>query len=78
MSDEQLLVAKKVISDMAKEERFKAHPIVTEVQRARKFWPAEAYHQQYIETNGGQCHVNLRAAFRSIGKDMPKRGGSML
>lgn len=59
---------------MEKEERFKAHPIVTEVQMARKFWPAEDYHQQYIETNGGHCHVNLRAAFRSIGKDMPKRG----
>ena len=72
MNDEQLRVAKEVIAEMGKEERFRRYPIVTEVQMAKKFWPAEDYHQQYIETNGGHCHVNLRAAFRAIGKDMPR------
>jgi peptide-methionine (S)-S-oxide reductase len=33
-------------------------PIVTEVDRASTFWPAEAYHQRYTERTGyGGCHV---------------------
>jgi peptide-methionine (S)-S-oxide reductase len=37
--------------------RFK-RPIVTEVVAASTFWPAEAYHQRYVERTGhGACHV---------------------
>jgi peptide-methionine (S)-S-oxide reductase len=33
-------------------------PIVTEVVPATTFWPAEAYHQRYVERTGhGACHV---------------------
>jgi peptide-methionine (S)-S-oxide reductase len=33
-------------------------PIVTEVAPASTFWPAEAYHQRYVERTGhGACHV---------------------
>jgi peptide-methionine (S)-S-oxide reductase len=33
-------------------------PIVTEVSPAQTFWPAEAYHQRYVERTGhGACHV---------------------
>jgi len=33
-------------------------PIVTEVVPASTFWPAEAYHQRYVERTGhGACHV---------------------
>jgi peptide-methionine (S)-S-oxide reductase len=33
-------------------------PIVTEVSPATTFWPAEAYHQRYVERTGhGACHV---------------------
>ena len=33
-------------------------PIVTRVQPAATFWPAEAYHQRYTERTGrGGCHV---------------------
>jgi len=33
-------------------------PIVTEVAAASTFWPAEAYHQRYVERTGhGACHV---------------------
>jgi peptide-methionine (S)-S-oxide reductase len=39
------------------QERF-GRPIVTEVVPASTFWPAEAYHQRYVERTGhGACHV---------------------
>jgi peptide-methionine (S)-S-oxide reductase len=36
--------------------------IVTQIEPAPRFWPAEDYHQRYFEKNGGAaCHVNLGA-----------------
>jgi peptide-methionine (S)-S-oxide reductase len=33
-------------------------PIVTEITPASTFWPAEEYHQQYIQKRGGSsCHL---------------------
>ena len=33
-------------------------PVVTEVNRGGRFWPAEDYHQRYFEKNGGGfCHA---------------------
>ncbi len=35
-----------------------SRPIVTDVTPASTFWPAEAYHQRYVEKTGrGGCHV---------------------
>lgn len=35
-------------------------PIVTTIEPAQTFWPAEEYHQRYFEKNGlPSCHVNL-------------------
>ena len=33
-------------------------PIVTQVEPAPAFWPAEDYHQRYFEKHGGHCHVS--------------------
>lgn len=34
--------------------------IATEVDPAREFWPAEEYHQRYLEKNpGGYCHIQF-------------------
>jgi peptide-methionine (S)-S-oxide reductase len=33
-------------------------PVVTQVQVAMPFWPAEEYHQRYLEKNGlGFCSL---------------------
>jgi peptide-methionine (S)-S-oxide reductase len=52
---EQELAAKESLHTY--QQRF-GRPIVTEVAAATTFWPAEAYHQRYVERTGhGGCHV---------------------
>jgi peptide-methionine (S)-S-oxide reductase len=52
---EQELAAKESLEKF--QERF-GRPIVTEVAAATTFWPAEEYHQRYVERTGhGACHV---------------------
>ncbi len=34
-------------------------PIVTVIEPAQPFWPAEDYHQRYFEKHGGSCHVSF-------------------
>lgn len=43
-----------------KEQTRHTAPIVTEVEPLSGFWPAEEYHQDYLEKNpGGYCHVDF-------------------
>jgi methionine-S-sulfoxide reductase len=54
-SADQELAAKESLAQF--QARF-PRPIVTEVAQASTFWPAEAYHQRYVERTGhGACHV---------------------
>jgi peptide-methionine (S)-S-oxide reductase len=37
-----------------------SRPVVTQIEEAPTFWPAEDYHQQYLEKRGlASCHVSL-------------------
>jgi methionine-S-sulfoxide reductase len=37
-----------------------AKPVVTQIEDAPPFWPAEDYHQRYLEKRGlASCHVSL-------------------
>ena len=56
-SPEQEHIAKERLEAAAASGRFK-RPIVTSVEPAKAFWPAEDYHQRYLEKNGGTCHVS--------------------
>jgi len=52
---EQKTVAKEVIAELQRTERFKGREIVTEVNDMAPFWKAEEYHQDYHLKNGGSC-----------------------
>lgn len=56
-SDEQTRVAKEVIARVQQSGRWR-NPIVTEVRPAGAFYPAETYHQDYLQKHPGgyTCH----------------------
>lgn len=57
LSDEDLAEAKAVLSKLQSNY---AKPILTEVQPLKNFYPAEEYHQFYLDKNpNGYCHVDL-------------------
>jgi peptide methionine sulfoxide reductase msrA/msrB len=56
-SPQQKQQAEAFIKAQSENGRFKGQKIVTEVQEAQTFWPAEDYHQDYIVKTGRHCHV---------------------
>jgi peptide methionine sulfoxide reductase msrA/msrB len=57
VNDEQRREAEAYIAELAASGRYGKRKIVTEVEPAKTFWPAEEYHQEYIAKNGAACHV---------------------
>jgi peptide-methionine (S)-S-oxide reductase len=55
---EQEQTVREVIRDV-EEEGIWENPIVTQVQPAPEFYPAEAYHQQYFRRNPGQGYCQV-------------------
>ncbi len=56
-SPEQQQQAQAAIARLQQEKRF-SRPIVTQVVPASTFWPAEEYHQKYLEKRGAvSCHI---------------------
>ena len=54
----QKQAAQKAIDELNSSGKFKK-PIVTSLEPADKFWPAEDYHQKFTERTGrGMCHVD--------------------
>lgn len=56
-SAEQERVAKEELEKAKASERYQ-RPIVTVIEPAKTFWPAEDYHQRYFAKHGGSCHVS--------------------
>ena len=57
VSEEQRRQAQAVIRELRAEDRYLAREIVTRIEPAGRFWPAEEYHQDYIAKTGRACHV---------------------
>jgi methionine-S-sulfoxide reductase len=58
-SDEQRAAAEQSKAELESSGRYRK-PIATVIEPAQEFWPAEAYHQDYLTKNpGGYCHVDL-------------------
>ena len=56
-SPEQQQAAEATIARLTAEHKF-PRPIVTQVVPAQTFWPAEEYHQKYLEKRGAvSCHL---------------------
>jgi len=56
-SDEQKAAAEQSMQELESSGRFR-RPIVTQVEAAPVFYPAEDYHQQYLEKRGmASCHI---------------------
>jgi len=56
-SDDQKLAAQRAIEEVDQSGRWPS-PVVTTVEPAKPFWPAEEYHQRYLEKHGlGHCSI---------------------
>lgn len=56
-TEEQKREAEAFIREQTEKKRFGGKRIVTQVEAAKTFWPAEDYHQDYIVKTGRACHV---------------------
>ncbi len=56
-SESQQQIARQAIADQNQSGRWQ-QPLVTQLVAAPEFWPAEEYHQRYLEKNGlGMCPI---------------------
>lgn len=59
-SETQKKTAQKMIDELNSSGKFRK-PIVTTLEPAATFWPAEDYHQKFTERTGrGMCHVDYK------------------
>lgn len=56
--EEQLATAREVIADL----KSRGYVVNTRLTPSSPFWPAEEYHQNYFEKNGGEpdCHFRIK------------------
>ena len=53
----QKKVAEAVLAEQREKKTRGGRAIVTIIEPAKPFWPAEDYHQEYLAKNGASCHV---------------------
>ena len=56
-NEQQRREAEAYIAELTAARAFGGRKIVTQVEAAKTFWPAEDYHQDYVEKTGRVCHV---------------------
>ena len=57
VNDQQRQEAEAFIKKLEAQNRDSSRKIVTQLEPAQTFWPAEEYHQDYIVKTGRACHV---------------------
>ena len=57
VNDEQKCAAEAYMKELAAQKRYAGRDVVTQLELAKTFWPAEDYHQDYIAKTGRACHV---------------------
>ncbi len=55
ISDKQAEIAHRIINELTKNDQYNGRKIVTIVEPANRFWPAEDYHQDYHVKHGSSC-----------------------
>ena len=58
LDDTQKIITEKLISQL----QLKGYKVATQLKKASKFWPAEEYHQQYYEKEGGAPYCHRRVS----------------
>jgi len=56
-SDEQKKEATAFVEALKEKKAFGDRPIVTQIEKAETFYPAEDYHQDYVDKTGRACHI---------------------
>lgn len=56
VDEEQRKEAEAFLAEKRLDLRFQGRPIVTQLEKAKTFYPAEEYHQDYIAKTGRRCH----------------------
>lgn len=56
-SEAQQREAEAYIQELTTSGRYGSRKIVTQLEPAKTFWPAEDYHQDYVQKTGRACHV---------------------
>jgi peptide-methionine (S)-S-oxide reductase len=69
-NDEQKRIAKKYIDKLNQSREYRT-PIVTLLEKATKFYPAEEYHQDYfrLNPNAGYCQVVVKNKVRKFNRE---------
>ncbi len=57
VNEAQKREAEAYVKELAAKKRFGDREIVTQIEPAKTFWPAEAYHQDYAAKSGRACHA---------------------
>ena len=63
-SDEERRISKSKIDEINNSGEHQ-NEVVTELRENAKFWPAEEYHQDFIEKNGKVCYHQLYVQHKS-------------